>query len=98
MKYTPGAKVTVSAEFTDPNSSDDPLDPTAVMLDVRDPAGVVTTYTYGVGATVSKDSTGNYSADLSVDLPGKWWYRWYSTGTGQAAKEDCFTVDKLNTK
>jgi hypothetical protein len=41
--------------------------------------------TYGVGAELVKDSTGVYHVDIDADEAGKWLYRFYSTGTGQAS-------------
>jgi hypothetical protein len=68
------------------------VDPTAVFCEVRTPAGVETTYTYGVDAGLVKDSVGNYHLNVSATARGTWPYRWYSTGTGQAAGESWFFV------
>lgn len=89
--YIPGNLVRLSATFTD-NSTSTPVDPTNVYLRVRAPGGTVTTYTYGVDAALVKDSTGNYHLDLDAATRGEWTYRWYSTGTGQAAGEASFTI------
>lgn len=85
-----GDLVRVSVVFR--RTSDTALvDPTAVKLTVKKPKGDLVTYTYGV-ATIAKDSTGNYHADISVDQSSIWYYRWWSTGTGQASEERQFEV------
>lgn len=68
------------------------MDPTVVKLSVCTPDGVVVTYVYGTDAIVVKDSTGHYHADLDANQDGLWYYRWWSTGTGQAADELEFEV------
>jgi hypothetical protein len=73
-------------------SSGTNVNPSAVMFKVRTPAGVVTTYTYGVDAALVRDATGVYHVDVSADTAGDWLYRFWSTGTGQAAEEGRFRV------
>ena len=97
-RYEVGNLIRVSAEFTDPNNDDAETDPTSVYLTVKSPSGTVVEYTYGVGSDITKASTGNYYADVDADEPGRWWYRWYSTGTGQAAKEGSFIADPIDTQ
>ena len=67
------------------------MDPGTVALALELPDGTVTTYTYA-GGTVTKDSVGNYSKDVSVTTPGTYQYRWTSTGTGQGSEEGWFQV------
>lgn len=67
------------------------MDPTTLTLIVKLPDATETTYTYA-GATITRDSAGNYHVDVSVTMPGKHRYRWTSTGTGQASEEDWFEV------
>lgn len=64
------------------------LDPTAVFAQVRNPAGSVTTYEYGVDAEVNKSAVGVYYIDVNLNIAGTWYYRFYSTGTGQAVAAD----------
>ena len=85
-----GDLVRVEAEFRNALTGA-ALDPTAVFLSVREPDGTVTTYTYG-GAEITQDSTGIYHALIDVDQAGVWRYRWWSTGSGQAAEEKVFKV------
>lgn len=69
-------------------------DPTTLALTVRAPSGTETTYTYSAGSTVVvKTSAGDYYCDVTPDEPGRWWWRWVSTGTTTAdASEGNFLV------
>ena len=87
----------VTAAFTDPNDSDAAVDPTALTLEVTDPSGEKTTYTYGTDVELVKDSIGNYHLDISVDMAGTWLYRWAGTGTAQAVEEGRFIVQQKAT-
>lgn len=73
-------------------SSGSNVNPTAVMFKVKTPAGVVTTYTYGTDAALVRDSTGVYHVDVSAAEAGEYVYRFWSTGTGQAAAEGKFVI------
>lgn len=86
-----GDLVVVNAEFTNAELGG-VLDPDVVKLSVRKPDDSVTTYTYGVDAIVVRDDVGQYHADLDVDQSGIWFYRWWSTGDGQGARERQFEV------
>ena len=68
------------------------VDPAAVMFKVKSPGGVVTTYTYGQDAALVRDATGVYHVDVSASEAGVYFYRFWSTGTGQAAAEGRFAV------
>lgn len=81
--YDVGDVVRLSANFQ--QSSAD-MDPTTVALTVVAPDATSVTYTYA-GATITKDSVGDYHVDVSLTAAGKWKYRWVSTGTGAAAEE-----------
>lgn len=88
--YDIGDLARVSAAFT--NSAGAAVDPTAVLCAYRDPSGNVATLTYGTDAALVRDSAGNYHVDISIDEAGSWFYRFYSTGTGQASEEQSFLV------
>ena len=90
--YDLGDVVRLTGTWTDPLNSDAALDPTAVNLSIRNPAGTVTTYVYGDDAELVKSSTGVYYLDLDLDTAGIWHYRFFSTGTGKAAEEEYLTV------
>ncbi len=86
-----GDVILVSAAFVD-GDTEAPIDPDAVMLSIRTPAGVVTTYTHGVNSTIVKEAVGQYFAHIDANEAGFWFYRWWSTGFGQTAKENEFKV------
>lgn len=85
--YFKNQKVRCSAAFTVNSVA---TDPTAVTFKVRTPALVTTTYTYGVGVVIVKDSTGNYHADVTANEAGEWLVGWTGTGTCEAVDEDSF--------
>ncbi len=89
--YEKGDLVRVSAVFTTAAGAN--LDPTAVLCQVRRATGATTTYTYLTDAALVKDSSGHYHVDVDANGEGLWYYRWYSTGTGQAADETTFSVE-----
>ncbi len=90
--YDEGDLVRATAAFTDSGGS--ALDPDTVTVKYKAPDGTETTKVYGTDAEVVKDSTGNYHIDISVTAHSTWYYRWESTGTGQAAEEANFLVAK----
>jgi hypothetical protein len=67
-------------------------DPTTVTLEVKDPAGTTTTYTYALAA-VTKASTGVYYKDLAMSIVGQWHYRWTGTGTAPGVAEGCLNIE-----
>ena len=89
-QYSKGDLVRCSASFAD--SAGTATNPSAVIFQVRNPAGTTTSYTYGTDAEVVRPSTGSYYVDVNANLVGTWHYRFYSTGTGQAADEASFRV------
>lgn len=85
--YAEGKLVRLTGTFS--NSAGTAIDPDVVKVVVQDPAGTTTTYVYGTDAEVVKDSVGTYHIDVdTTDSAGIWYYRWYSTGTGQTATTD----------
>jgi uncharacterized protein YfaS (alpha-2-macroglobulin family) len=89
-QYDVGDLVRVSGVVQDEDGTD--IDPTTVMFKAKAPSGTVITYTYATDIALVKDSTGNYHVDVNANEAGTWYYRFYSTGTGQAAIEDHFRV------
>jgi hypothetical protein len=67
-------------------------DPTAVKFSFITPAGVQTNYVYGTDAALVKSSTCVYYVNISAATSGMYQYRFYSTGTGQAAETAVFYV------
>lgn len=90
--YDVGDVVELDFYFTDANG---PVDPTTVTVLVRAPDGTVTTYTYA-NNDIDKVAVGHYRLDLPVDADGRWRVRAVSTGTGQAAVQAQFEVQKPN--
>ena len=86
-----GDLVRVSAEFRDAET-EALIDPDVVKLSVRTPSGVVTTYVYGADDALDRTEMGKYEQDVSADEAGRWFYRWWSTGEGQASEERSFEV------
>lgn len=77
--------------------TDEPLDPSSVFLSIRRPDGTVETHEYGEpGSIIVRTGVGLYVADIDADEVGRWYYRMWSTGTGQAAEEKDFRVKEAN--
>lgn len=91
--YDLGGAVTCEAKFKKTGVL---LDPTTVTFKVKNPLGVETTYVYNTDVQLIKDSTGIYHIDINANLVGTWFYRFESTGTGQAAQEGSFRVRVSN--
>lgn len=79
--YDKGDLVRLTGTFTDTSTPPVNTDPTAVVLRVRNPAGVTST------PTPTRDSAGVYHYDLSLDTVGEWAYRWEGTGAVTTAEE-----------
>lgn len=84
--YNVGDRVRCTGTIKD--SNDTAIDPAVVKGWYRTPAEVVTTLTYGTDVALVKDSTGAYHFDLDVDVPGRYFYGFYSTGNGKASSAD----------
>ena len=70
-------------------------DPDVVKVTITNPSGESTTYTYGTDAELVKASTGNYSVNVDADEAGTWYYRFWSTGDGQASEQSNFEVREV---
>jgi len=70
------------------------IDPTTLTLTVKPGDGTATTYTYGVGSTIVKDSTGNYHADYTVPTGtgGTVYYKFVATGSYVGMAQSAFGV------
>jgi len=67
-------------------------DPTTVIVKIQAPDRTETSYTYGVGADVVKDSTGKYHLWLLPTQVGRYGYRFKGAGPQAVANEKYFTV------
>jgi hypothetical protein len=72
-------------------------DPAVIKARVKIPAGTYTEYTYGTDAALIRDGVGQYHLDQSTDTSGRWAYRFFSTGAGQAAHDRVFIVKRADT-
>lgn len=80
-----------STPFT--NISGTVTDPTEVKFGYTVNGGPPTTFTYGVGAQVVRDSTGTYHIDIdTTGLSGTWTYAWVGYGTVQTRAESQLIV------
>ena len=93
MNY-PGDTMRLWSEYR-VRSSGALADPTTVTLEVKDPEGTITSYTYAA-AQVTQSSSGIYYYDLAIpddaDSEGTWYYRWIATGTVAGVTEGKFKV------
>lgn len=80
----------ITATFTDATGAN--VDPGALVVKIKTPAGVVTTYTFGAGAFITKDGVGVYHIDLNLTAEGSWFYRFEGTGANQVAGEGTIFV------
>lgn len=92
--YDVGDQVKLTATFT--NASAVAADPTAVTVKTKTPAGVTTTYTYGVDNEVVKSATGIYYILLTLATAGLWYVRFAGTGAIVAAAETSIDVMESN--
>jgi hypothetical protein len=90
--YDIGDNPRLTATFR--NEADAVADPTSIVAKYRKPDGTVVTLTYGVDLALYKDSTGIYHTDITVDMAGRWYYRFVGTGNVIAAEETYFDVEK----
>jgi hypothetical protein len=79
-----GSTWRTKARFTDEDG--DLTDPTTITLKVREPSGTETSYTFA-GATVTKEATGIFYRDVTINASGRWVARWIGTGTVADAVE-----------
>ena len=81
--YDKGDAVRLRVTFTIDSVN---TDPTTITLRVKNPVGTKTVYTFAL-AEITKEATGIYYKDISVDDDGIYAYRFEGTGTVEAASE-----------
>jgi len=95
---TPGkfyVNTVMRLEATFENDDGTAVDPDTVKFRTYAPSGATATYTYGDDDEVQRESTGNYTADITPDEAGRWHYRWETTGTGTTiALESDFLIQE----
>jgi hypothetical protein len=83
--------VRIPVNFQDAAGAD--VDPDTIKFKLYAPDATITTYTYNTDAQLLRTSTGDYYVDVTPSLPGRWHFRWESTGTNKAsAIEGSFVV------
>ena len=89
--YDKGDLIRCTGTFTD--ADDVATDPASVFFEVRDPyRNIVVEYEYGIDVDLIRSTEGIYYSDVNGNKTGKWFYTFYSTGTGQAAGENDFDI------
>lgn len=90
-KIYAGSQVDIPVNFQ--NSAGTDVDPSTVTCTTMAPTGTEATYTYGTDSELTKQSTGDYTLRITATTPGRWRYRWLTTGSGTTvALEGSFVV------
>ena len=63
------------------------VDPDTVQFTMAIPDGTATTYTYGAGAEIRRESVGVFYSEYRFTAPGRHVYRWSTDGNVVAAEE-----------
>ena len=93
VRVIKGSRPRISEEFKDNTFAW--IDPNTLTLSVKDPNNSETIYTYLIGTTIVRDDTGQYHADIPLDVNGDWRFRYYATdaaGISLAASETVIHV------
>ena len=85
---------TLSCALTD--AQDDPIDPTVLTFEVREPDGTVTTLVYTVDIEVTRDGVGEYHVDWLCAQAGAHYWGFTASGNVGAAEESTFLVRSSN--
>ena len=91
MTYALGATARLTGTFR--NDQNTLANPAGVFLRLLPPNGVIAVHEYGVGATILRQSTGVYSADILLNQEGRWRYRWEAAGSNVTAAEGVLDVE-----
>jgi hypothetical protein len=67
-------------------------DPGALRLKVKSPTGALSEYVYGTAAEVVRDGLGAFHADILLDAPGYWYWRWETLAPNAGATEGGLVV------
>lgn len=88
-----GSEINIPVKFQTAAGTD--VDPATVTLSTMSPDGTLTAYVYGTDSEVTKQSTGDYNARITASMPGRWHYRWLTTGADTViALEGSFVVKR----
>jgi len=69
------------------------IDPLVLTFEYEQPDTTIMTYTYGVGSSIVKISTGVYTITVVLSQSGVWRYRWQSTTPNHGAVEGSLIVN-----
>jgi len=90
-RYYVNSPLRLTINFQD--DSGDDTDPSTITLRLISPAGVETSYVYLTDDEVQQTDAGDYTCDVTPDEPGRWRFRWETTGDGTTvASEGDFLV------
>ena len=87
--YELGNVIVLSGEFVD-TATGTSVDPDTVVFRIRTPDGAMTECQYP--ANVVRDATGKYHVDWPAITPGRYVYRFFSTGSAMASRDRVFVV------
>jgi hypothetical protein len=91
FKVTVGETVKFSTIVSNMDSTI--VDPAfGIKFMIKNPAGFITTYVYGVDSELIKDFVGKYSINLTLPTIGVHKYRWETGTPAVSIKEDSITV------
>jgi hypothetical protein len=83
--------VRIPVNFQDADGTD--VDPSTITFKLYAPDAAITTFVYQTDDALQRTSMGDYYVDVTPRLPGRWHFRWESTGTNLAtAIEGSFVV------
>ena len=85
-KYYHDTQLRIEVTFSDQNGAG--VDPATVVFKTMSPCGTLSTLTYLTDADLGRTAAGEYFADITPDTPGRWTYRWESTGTGTTLRTE----------
>lgn len=88
-EFAIGQQISSTVEFRNVTSGS-LVDPTTITWKVRTPAGIETSYVYGVASEVTKTGTGIYVGTIRVQEFGLYASRWNGTGAVVASDEEHF--------
>ena len=83
-----GDSIRLNGTFTDIAGAD--ADPTAIVLTVKEPDGVVVTKNWPTPADITTDATGRFHFDFAITKAGRHVVNWTGTGVVATASEDEF--------
>ena len=85
-----GEAARVSVVISGPDGAH--ADPISLTLRTISPQGAATTLRYPDDAAIVRDALGHYHADIVLDQPGTWYWRWQSGHPSIGVAEGRITV------